>query len=376
MPKDLSNILDTYTELFDIDKILSEDTFDRIKKVVNFEKVRVYTISPNELTGIYPTRRSKYISDKLSKGLYKGCIEHSEEISKKRHYITYLKVKTIIYGIAVFEDGEFDENSKNILNAFTKIISYKIKDEELSEVFKTQLKTLSEAITKSKTSEKIKTDFIANVSHELRTPLNAIIGFSDLLQNKRIGELNEKQTGYVKDIQASSINLLGMINEILDISKLENSSTQLVKQTFDISMVINEVTTLLYPLFEKKNIKLIKNIEEFEINADYQKIKQVLFNLLSNALKFTKNKIKIIVQKIDSKVVIKVIDNGIGIEKKNQKKIFNKFTQINDYSTKNESSTGLGLTISKEFVKLHNGKIEVESELNKGATFIITLPID
>lgn len=374
MPKDLSNILDTYTELFDIDKILSEDTFDRIKKVVNFEKVRVYTISPNELTGIYPTRRSKYISDKLSKGLYKGCIEHSEEISKKRHYITYLKVKTIIYGIAVFEDGEFDENSKNILNAFTKIISYKIKDEELSEVFKTQLKTLSEAITKSKTSEKIKTDFIANVSHELRTPLNAIIGFSDLLQNKRIGELNEKQTGYVKDIQASSINLLGMINEILDISKLENSSTQLVKQTFDISMVINEVTTLLYPLFEKKNIKLIKNIEEFEINADYQKIKQVLFNLLSNALKFTKNKIKIIVQKIDSKVVIKVIDNGIGIEKKNQKKIFNKFTQINDYSTKNESSTGLGLTISKEFIKLHNGKIEVESELNKGATFIITLP--
>ncbi len=376
MPKDLSNILDTYTELFDIDKILSEDTFDRIKKVVNFEKVRIYTISPNELTGIYPTRRSKYISDKLSKGLYKGCIEHSEEISKKRHYITYLKVKTIIYGIAVFEDGEFDENSKNILNAFTKIISYKIKDEELSEVFKTQLKTLSEAITKSKTAEKIKTDFIANVSHELRTPLNAIIGFSDLLQNKRIGELNEKQTGYVKDIQASSINLLGMINEILDISKLENSSTQLVKQTFDISMVINEVTTLLYPLFEKKNIKLIKNIEEFEINADYQKIKQVLFNLLSNALKFTKNKIKIIVQKIDSKVVIKVIDNGIGIEKKNQKKIFNKFTQINDYSTKNESSTGLGLTISKEFVKLHNGKIEVESELNKGATFIITLPID
>lgn len=376
MPKDLNNILDTYTELFDIDKILSEDTFDRIKKVVNFEKVRIYTISPNELTGIYPTRRSKYISDKLSKGLYKGCIEHSEEISKKRHYITYLKVKTIIYGIAVFEDGEFDENSKNILNAFTKIISYKIKDEELSEVFKTQLKTLSEAITKSKTAEKIKTDFIANVSHELRTPLNAIIGFSDLLQNKRIGELNEKQTGYVKDIQASSINLLGMINEILDISKLENSSTQLVKQTFDISMVINEVTTLLYPLFEKKNIKLIKNIEEFEINADYQKIKQVLFNLLSNALKFTKNKIKIIVQKIDSKVVIKVIDNGIGIEKKNQKKIFNKFTQINDYSTKNESSTGLGLTISKEFIKLHNGKIEVESELNKGATFIITLPID
>lgn len=376
MPNDLSNILDTYTELFDIDKILSEDTFDRIKKVVNFDKVRIYTISPNELTGVYPTRRSKSISDKLSKDLYKGCIEHSDEISKKRHYITYLKVKTIIYGIAVFEDGEFDENSKNILNAFTKIISYKIKDEELSEVFKTQLKTLSEAITKSKTAEKIKTDFIANISHELRTPLNAIIGFSDLLQNKRVGELNEKQTGYVKDIQTSSINLLGMINEILDISKLENSSTQLVKQTFDISMVINEVTTLLYPLFEKKNIKLIKNIEEIEINADYQKIKQVLFNLLSNALKFTKNKIEISVQKIDSKVIIKVIDNGIGIEKKNQKKIFNKFTQINDYSTKNESSTGLGLTISKEFVKLHNGKIEVESELNKGATFTITLPID
>ena len=255
-------------------------------------------------------------------------------------------------------------------------MSYKIKDKELSEVFKSQVKLLSKAVNETKNAEQIKTEFIANVSHELRTPLNAIIGYADLLQNKKLGELNNKQLEFINNIQTSSLHLLEMINEILDISKIEANSTHLIKQSFNISMAIDEVLNTLYPLFKQKNIKLEKNVIDFEICADYLKIKQILFNLISNAIKFTKDKIFITIQKDDVNAQISIKDNGVGIEKKNQKKIFKKFTQIKDYSIKKESSTGLGLTITKEFVKMHNGKITLESELNKGANFTVKIPLN
>ena len=167
-----------------------------------------------------------------------------------------------------------------------------------------------------------------------------------------------------------------MINEILDISKIEANSTHLIKQSFNISMAIDEVLNTLYPLFKQKNIKLEKNVIDFEICADYLKIKQILFNLISYAIKFTKDEIFITIQKDDVNAQISIKDNGVGIEKKNQKKIFKKFTQIKDYSIKKESSTGLGLTITNEFVKMHNGKITLESELNKGANFTVKIPLN
>lgn len=376
MQTNKNSLLEIIPKLFEENEILSEETFDKIKSVVKFDNANIYMLSPEVLEKIYPKEEELKISNILTKKLFKEEIEQSKEISSQNHFITYLKVKNIVYGLVVFEGKNFSKEEKAILKAITSILSYKIKDKELSEVFKSQVKLLSKAVNETKNAEQIKTEFIANVSHELRTPLNAIIGYADLLQNKKLGELNNKQLEFINNIQTSSLHLLEMINEILDISKIEANSTHLIKQSFNISMAIDEVLNTLYPLFKQKNIKLKKNVIDFEICADYLKIKQILFNLISNAIKFTKDEIFITIQKDDVNAQISIKDNGIGIEKKNQKKIFKKFTQIKDYSIKKESSTGLGLTITNEFVKMHNGKITLESELNKGANFTVKIPLN
>ena len=376
MQTNKNSLLEIIPKLFEENEILSEETFDKIKSVVKFDNANIYMLSPEVLEKIYPKEEELKISNILTKKLFKEEIEQSKEISSQNHFITYLKVKNIVYGLVVFEGKNFSKEEKAILKTITSILSYKIKDKELSEVFKSQVKLLSKAVNETKNAEQIKTEFIANVSHELRTPLNAIIGYADLLQNKKLGELNNKQLEFINNIQTSSLHLLEMINEILDISKIEANSTHLIKQSFNISMAIDEVLNTLYPLFKQKNIKLEKNVIDFEICADYLKIKQILFNLISNAIKFTKDEIFITIQKDDVNAQISIKDNGIGIEKKNQKKIFKKFTQIKDYSIKKESSTGLGLTITNEFVKMHNGKITLESELNKGAKFTVKIPLN
>ena len=376
MQTNKNSLLEIIPKLFEENEILSEETFDKIKSVVKFDNANIYMLSPEVLEKIYPKEEELKISNILTKKLFKEEIEQSKEISSHNHFITYLKVKNIVYGLVVFEGKNFSKEEKAILKAITSILSYKIKDKELSEVFKSQVKLLSKAVNETKNEEQIKTEFIANVSHELRTPLNAIIGYADLLQNKKLGELNNKQLEFINNIQTSSLHLLEMINEILDISKIEANSTHLIKQSFNISMAIDEVLNTLYPLFKQKNIKLEKNVIDFEICADYLKIKQILFNLISNAIKFTKDEIFITIQKDDVNAQISIKDNGVGIEKKNQKKIFKKFTQIKDYSIKKESSTGLGLTITNEFVKMHNGKITLESELNKGANFTVKIPLN
>ena len=376
MQTNKNSLLEIIPKLFEENEILSEETFDKIKSVVKFDNANIYMLSPEVLEKIYPKEEELKISNILTKKLFKEEIEQSKEISSQNHFITYLKVKNIVYGLVVFEGKNFSKEEKAILKAITSILSYKIKDKELSEVFKSQVKLLSKAVNETKNAEQIKTEFIANVSHELRTPLNAIIGYADLLQNKKLGKLNNKQLEFINNIQTSSLHLLEMINEILDISKIEANSTHLIKQSFNISMAIDEVLNTLYPLFKQKNIKLEKNVIDFEICADYLKIKQILFNLISNAIKFTKDEIFITIKKDDVNAQISIKDNGVGIEKKNQKKIFKKFTQIKDYSIKKESSTGLGLTITNEFVKMHNGKITLESELNKGANFTVKIPLN
>ena len=291
MQTNKNSLLEIIPKLFEENEILSEETFDKIKSVVKFDNANIYMLSPEVLEKIYPKEEELKISNILTKKLFKEEIEQSKEISSQNHFITYLKVKNIVYGLVVFEGKNFSKEEKAILKAITSILSYKIKDKELSEVFKSQVKLLSKAVNETKNAEQIKTEFIANVSHELRTPLNAIIGYADLLQNKKLGELNNKQLEFINNIQTSSLHLLEMINEILDISKIEANSTHLIKQSFNISMAIDEVLNTLYPLFKQKNIKLEKNVIDFEICADYLKIKQILFNLISNAIKFTKDKI-------------------------------------------------------------------------------------
>lgn len=335
--------------------------FDTLKQIITFEH------------GIIYMQNSENIDVKFRYGTKEAKSNLKED----------LIIEKCKFGkIVISREETFSNEEKIIFKTCAVIISNIIKDIELSTIIKMQVKALQESIetaTKQNkkiiASDKIKNDFIANVSHELRSPLNSIIGFSELLQGQFIGKLNEKQLEYISDIRIAGLHLLGMINEILDISKIEAKAVKLNITQFNLKQNVNETVNILKPLYEKKNIKLSLNIaENIEILADYQKIQQIFFNLLSNAIKFTQKngEINISAAAVLRNLTITVSDNGIGIEKKNLNKIFKKFTQAGA-GTENESSTGLGLAITKELVKLHGGKIEVQSHPAKGSSFIIKL---
>ena len=223
-----------------------------------------------------------------------------------------------------------------------------------------------------------KSEFLANMSHELRTPLNAIIGFSEVLGERMFGELNEKQAEYTEDILSSGRHLLSLINEILDLSKVEAGRMELEVATFDLPLAIDNARTFVRERATKHGINLDVTVDERlgDFVGDERKIKQVLLNLLSNAVKFTPEggRIGINARQADGSVEISVSDTGIGISPEDQAKIFEEFRQVGgDYAHKREG-TGLGLTLAKKFVELHGGKIWVESEVGKGSTFTFTLP--
>ncbi len=224
-----------------------------------------------------------------------------------------------------------------------------------------------------------KSEFLANMSHELRTPLNAIIGFSEVLGERMFGELNEKQAEYTDDILTSGRHLLSLINEILDLSKVEAGRMELEVATFDLPLAIDNARTFVRERATKHGINLDVTVDERlgDFVGDERKIKQILLNLLSNAVKFTPEggRIGIKARQADGSVWrFLSVDTGIGISREDQAKIFEEFRQVGgDYAHKREG-TGLGLTLAKKFVELHGGKIWVESEVGKGSTFGFTLP--
>jgi signal transduction histidine kinase len=223
-----------------------------------------------------------------------------------------------------------------------------------------------------------KSEFLANMSHELRTPLNAIIGFSEVLGERLFGELNEKQAEYTEDILSSGRHLLSLINEILDLSKVEAGRMELELAPFDLPLAIDNARTFVRERATRHGITLDVAIDDRlgDFVGDERKIKQILLNLLSNAVKFTPEggRIGIKARQTDSSVEISVTDTGVGISLDDQARIFEEFRQVGaDYAHKSEG-TGLGLTLAKKFVELHGGKIWVESEVGKGSTFTFTLP--
>jgi signal transduction histidine kinase len=224
-----------------------------------------------------------------------------------------------------------------------------------------------------------KSEFLANMSHELRTPLNAIIGFSEVLGERLFGELNDKQAEYTEDILSSGRHLLSLINEILDLSKVEAGRMELELAPFDLPLAIENARTFVRERATRHGITLDVNVDERlgEYVGDERKIKQILLNLLSNAVKFTPEggRIGINARRTNGAVEISVTDTGIGIAPEDQPRIFEEFRQVrSDYEHKSEG-TGLGLTLAKKFVELHGGRIWVESEIGKGSTFTFTLPI-
>ncbi len=394
------NVDSTYKTLFQI-----------LKGIVDFDYSIIYYLNSDRVnikykencSFVYPdyitlseVSRKKIFSSDYSVFDETSLLASELKLDKKpktNFLIMNLVIRETVFGFILLakNNGNFSADDIEILKSYGSVCSYAIKDNELFDVFKMQFKILQEDLVEKanayKTIEEqnkkiieadnIKNEFIANISHELRTPLNAIIGFTEILKEQFFGTLNPKQLEYVSDIHISSIHLLGMINEILDISRIESHVLKLNLSDIDFKILIQETINIIKPLSEKKKIEITSDIAIKNIyRGDYQKMQQILFNLLSNAIKFTPEKgmINITVKENRKNIVLSVKDNGIGIDKKYHGKIFGKFVQLDNNSVKKESSTGLGLTITKELVKLHGGSIRLESKLNEGTTFIIELP--
>jgi len=217
------------------------------------------------------------------------------------------------------------------------------------------------------------------MSHELRTPLNAIIGFSEVLLERLFGELNAKQDDYLKDIHSSGRHLLNLINDILDLSKVEAGRMELDLSRFDLPTAIANAMTLIRERAQSHGIVTAQDVapELGDIVADERKFKQILLNLLSNAVKFTPDcgRIDVSARRSGDNIIVAVHDTGIGIAPEDQEAVFEEFRQVGSNYTSKQEGTGLGLALTRRFVELHGGRISVHSEPGKGSTFTFTLPI-
>ncbi len=228
-------------------------------------------------------------------------------------------------------------------------------------------------------ANRLKSEFLANMSHELRTPLNGIIGFSEFLVDEKPGKLNDKQREYLNDILNSGRHLLQLINDVLDLSKVEAGKMELYPESFTLSKAVDEVFSVISQLARKKGITIRRDIapEIESVVLDLQKFKQVLYNLLSNAVKFTDDggRVDIVVDPHGSdRLRLRVRDSGIGIKPKDLGKLFIEFKQIDSGASRKYEGTGLGLALTKRIIEFQNGTISVESEPAKGSTFTVILP--
>jgi signal transduction histidine kinase len=223
-----------------------------------------------------------------------------------------------------------------------------------------------------------KSEFLANMSHELRTPLNAIIGFSEVLTDRMFGDLNEKQEEYLKDIYASGTHLLSLINDILDLSKIEAGRMELELTDFDLPTALDNALTLVRERAGRRSLTLDTKVDGGvgQVRADERKIRQVVLNLLSNAIKFTPEggRIEVVAVSREGSVEISVTDTGVGIALEDQEAVFEEFRQVGTAEKKAEG-TGLGLTLCRKFIELHGGRIWVTSQVGVGATFTFTIPV-
>jgi signal transduction histidine kinase len=267
------------------------------------------------------------------------------------------------------------ESQKIIENQNLELDS-KVRERTL-ELEKNQIR-LQESNLLLENANRHKSEFLANMSHELRTPLNSIIGFSELLKEKIFGDINPKQTEYVKNIYNSGKHLLDLINDILDLSKIESGEVNVFREIFSLNKAIQSCVAIVSERVKKNKLKLHVYISEGEnlIYADERKMKQILLNLLTNAVKFTPEGGEIVVQAESTEAGIQVIvkDSGIGIDPKDQEKIFEEFKQVENHYTRKLEGTGLGLAIVKRLIDLQNGWLKLDSALGEGSSFTFFIP--
>jgi signal transduction histidine kinase len=266
--------------------------------------------------------------------------------------------------------GEFPAETINLLRTFATQSGLAIQNARL-------FREIEEKSRQLEAASQHKSEFLANMSHELRTPLNAIIGFSEVLTDRMFGELNDKQEEYLKDIYASGTHLLSLINDILDLSKIEAGRMDLELTDFHLPTALDNALTLVRERAGRRSITLESTVDQQigEVRADERKIRQVVLNLLSNAIKFTPEggRIEVAAVPKDAFVEVSVSDTGVGIAPEDQEAVFEEFRQVGAAEKKAEG-TGLGLTLCRKFIELHGGRIWVKSAVGAGSTFTLTLP--
>ena len=224
-----------------------------------------------------------------------------------------------------------------------------------------------------------KPEFIAHMSHELRTPLNVIIGFAELMLDEVPGKINEAQTQSLNDILSSGRHLLDLINDILDLSKIESGKMELKLRNFSLPTMIESMRRVMIPMLtpKKQSLEVYMEEELSMVYADRDKVRQVLLNLLSNSTRFTPDggELKVEAIRDDGWCRVSVIDNGVGIDSEDCELIFEPFCQLDNPLTEEKGGTGLGLPIARQIVERHGGRIWVDSELGKGSRFTFTLPL-
>jgi signal transduction histidine kinase len=267
--------------------------------------------------------------------------------------------------------GEFSAEVVDVLKTFATQSALAIQNARL-------FREIADKSAQLEAASRHKSEFLANMSHELRTPLNAIIGFSEILAAKMFGEINEKQTEYLQDILESGRHLLSLINDILDLSKIEAGRMELEVAEFDLPTAIENALILVRERASRRGIRLGSTIDPHlgMLSGDERKVKQVLLNLLSNALKFTPEggRIDVGARLHDQVAEVSVMDTGIGIAPADQEAVFEEFRQVGTADKKAEG-TGLGLALSRKFIELHGGTIWVKSHVGQGSTFTFTLPV-
>lgn len=359
------------------------DANSTFKKLIGFDKEVVIGKDMSELTEIFP-QEMKFYFKKIFRASFKGEFPNSIEIQIKRKEGNYIWVN--------LQASLFKMDGNMLIQFIFQDITEKKKIELLEKQFKEQLegkvqnrtKELNDALEQQKLyldqilkSSQFKTEFMSTMSHELRTPLNAIIGFADLLLEEVYGPLNKEQLEFVNDIKSSAEHQFDMIQQILDISKIEAGQITLNVQKFSLNNFIYQIKSSLEPTFKKKSLKfIIKGLDtEKEIYADPIRFKEILLNLLTNAIKFTiAGEITLNIREEYDYWIIKVSDTGIGIARKDFDLIFKEFKRVDSPYVRSVPGTGLGLSLTKRLVNLHGGEISFFSVLGTGTTFTFSIP--
>jgi PAS domain S-box-containing protein len=311
-----------------------------------------------------------------------GC-PLQNEYGREDVFVSNIEYGNKVYGTIALTIPEGHVNDEKIIDLSKEVvgdISFSLYNLELEALRQNAEESLLEGKLVAEEANRTKSEFLANMSHELRTPLNSVIGFSQVLKKNASNHLDDKEIKYVSNVIKSGTHLLELINNILDLSKVESGEMDYVPENINLSETVNSTVVLVEPMANKKEIYLNYEDESgnIKIQADRMKFKEILYNLLSNAIKFTPEKGEVFVKSkiIDDHIQVSVSDTGVGIPEEKYQSIFDPFKQADSSPTRKYGGTGLGLALVKKYVEIHGGEIWLESEVGKGSTFTFTMPLD